>query len=118
MSNNNGNTDDMKTLSSCMRMLERQGFTTQFVTEGEQSLKSLSSEKSFSPEQVTILNFYRFEGSSNPEDNAILYAIEAEGGERGLLTNAYGVYADDTAETFLRAVESIKKKTDRDAPLG
>lgn len=44
---------------------------------------------------------YRFEGNTNPDDNAILYAIETARGEKGLLLDAYGVYAGEISREML-----------------
>src|SRR4051794_25821917 len=72
--------DSMKTLSSCTRKLSREGYVTQFkaLTKG---LESLETHQVFSPEEVRIINFYRFEGESDPSDNAILYVVETSTGE-------------------------------------
>jgi hypothetical protein len=51
------------------------------------------------PDEFEISEFYRFEGMSDPADNAIVYAIQSHGGVKGVLVDAYGVYADEmTAE--------------------
>jgi hypothetical protein len=48
---------------------------------------------------VTVTETVRFEGISNPEDQAILDAVIAPCGHRGLYSSAYGLYAsaDDVA---------------------
>jgi hypothetical protein len=101
--------EEMKTLSSCVNSLTRDGFEVQFKMT-KAGLKSLSTEKLYKPDEVRILTFYRFEGESDPADNAILYAIETNTGERGTLTDAYGVYADEAISEFIKAVEEIQKK--------
>lgn len=111
-----GELDDMKTLTSCMRKLDKLGFTTQFKV-NNMGAKSLDTEKLFAPHQVKIVNFYRFEGSSNPDDNAILYAIETEDGEKGTLTDAYGAYGDLHIAHFIKEVEDISKKVDKGQSL-
>ena len=60
----------MKTLVSCLNSLLASGFETQFKA-GKSGLKSLTTEKIYKPEQVKVLNFYRFEGESDPADNSI-----------------------------------------------
>jgi hypothetical protein len=46
------------------------------------------------PEDFQIDQHYRFEGMSSPDDNSILYAISSTKGLKGLLVDAYGVYAE------------------------
>lgn len=111
-----GELDDMKTLSSCSRSLDKLGFTTQFKVNGC-NLKSLDTEKEYEPSQIKVVNFYRFEGASNPDDNAILYAIETNDGERGTLTDAYGAYGDPNIAAFIQQVDNIEKKVDKDKSL-
>ena len=100
---------EMTTVTSCTHKLFKQGFKTQFQAT-EEGLKSLETGKIYKPEQVIILNFYRFEGESDPADNSILYAIETVTGEKGTLSDAYGIYADSNVSKFVEAVEEIMKK--------
>ncbi len=100
---------EMKTLSALTQTLEKAGFNTQFLVL-EEGIKSLASDRLYKPNQVKIVNFYRFEGDSSPEDNAILYAIEAISGERGLLIDAYGSEGDINTSNFIVEVESIHKQ--------
>jgi hypothetical protein len=45
------------------------------------------------PEEFQVDEVYRFEGDSNPDDSAVLYAITSSTGLKGTLIDAYGVYA-------------------------
>jgi len=105
--------NEMKTLSSLTRMLEEKGFNTPFKVD-ESGLKSISSDRVYSPKEVCISNFYRFEGESNPDDNAILYAVEAISGEKGLLIDSYGSQADSKITNFIGHVENFHKKEHTD----
>lgn len=100
--------DSMKTLSSVTRMTSKDGYTTQFKAL-KNGLESLDTHKVFTSDEVKIVNFYRFEGESDPSDNAILYVIETNNGEKGTLTDAYGVYTDLTVSEFVKKVEEIQK---------
>lgn len=106
----------MNTLVSCLNSLLKSGFETQFKAV-KSGLKSLASEKVYTPEQIKILNFYRFEGESDPSDNSILYAIETSEGEKGTLTDAYGPYSDTNITKFMQTVEEIQKKVVKDTSL-
>ena len=53
---------------------------------------------------------YRFEGQSDPADNAIMYVVETGDGVKGTLIDAYGAYADENVNKFMSEVEEISKK--------
>lgn len=100
--------DSMKTLTSCTNKLNGEGYSAQFkALKG--GLESLDSKKIYQPDEVRIASFYRFEGESDPSDNAILYAIETSEGERGTLVDSYGAEADTKVSEFIQAVENIHK---------
>ena len=101
--------EDMRTLVSTTNMLDKEGFTSQFKAT-EKGLKSLTTETIYSPEQIKVVSFYRFEGESSPSDNSILYALETSEGERGTLIDAYGPYSDTLVTNFMSSVEEIKKR--------
>lgn len=73
-------------------------------------LKSLNTNKIYQPEDIHIINFYRFEGQSDPNDNSILYVVESDDGNKGTIVDAYGPYADRKLSDFMNKVEDIKKK--------
>lgn len=99
----------MNTLTACVNKVVKDGYTDSFkVTQS--GLYSCSTDKTFKPDQVKVVNFYRFEGESDPADMSILYVIEAVSGEKGTLIDAYGPYADENVSKFMREVEEVNKK--------
>ncbi len=106
----NSTTEEMKSLSTCLNKLVLDGYTEDFVA-GERGLLSLQSERIYEPGQIHVVNFFRFEGASDPADNTILYVIETSDGLKGTLVDAYGSYADSRVTTFMKEVEDISKKT-------
>jgi len=83
--------------------LARRGFTDWFrVVEG--NLRVLTTGKLLKPEDLVIREVYRFEGISDPDDMAIVYAIESTAGIRGTLIDAFGVYADPAMAAVLADV--------------
>lgn len=64
----------MRSLSHCMEKLTNDGYTANFSV-AEEKLQHVESGHSYEAEHVEIVDFYRFEGVSDPEDNSILYAI-------------------------------------------
>ena len=99
----------MKTLASCLNKIIKDGYTENFKV-AEEGLQSLETEKIYKPDQIHIVNFFRFEGASDPSESAILYVIETNDGAKGSLTDAYGMYADPDIDKFVKEVENISKK--------
>ena len=103
-------TEEMKTLASCINKMTVEGYTEDYKVNESSQLVSLRDEKNYSPDEVHIVNFYRFEGASDPADNSILYAIETNDGTKGTLTDAFGPYADINIDKFIKKVEDINSK--------
>ena len=94
---------EVPTLTGVMDEVGRRGFIEQFTLVNGR-LRAVRTGTLFAPEQVTILEYHRFEGISDPDDMAILYAIETHDGVRGTLTDAFGVYADPGIGAFVKDV--------------
>ncbi|MBD2723419.1 MULTISPECIES: hypothetical protein [Hymenobacter] len=102
--------EEERSLVNVENKLTKDGFTQDFnVVDGRLQTIGSDSNKSYAPDEVTIVDFYRFEGESNPDDMSILYAIEANDGVRGTISSAYGVYADSDTDEFLKQVEDLGK---------
>ncbi|PIQ20454.1 MAG: hypothetical protein COW65_14940 [Cytophagales bacterium CG18_big_fil_WC_8_21_14_2_50_42_9] len=106
---------DKKELTTQVKIearLNEEGFTKDFrVTESR--LCAYDNDKTYGPEEVKIIDFFRFEGESNPDDMAILYAIECNDGTRGTISNSYGPLADTDIDAFLVQVEDLGKNLDK-----
>jgi hypothetical protein len=106
----NDKTTEMKTMTSCVNKVVLDGYTDSFKVT-KQGLYSTAKDRVFKPEEVKVINFYRFEGESDPADNSIMYVIETSDGLKGTLVDAYGPYADEGVNKFMKEVEDINKKT-------
>ena len=111
----NSTTAEMKTLASCLNKLVLDGYTEDFKA-GERGLLSLQHERIYQPGDVHVVNFFRFEGASDPADNSILYVIETTDGLKGTLVDAYGPYADAKVNSFMEEVADISKKAQPQDP--
>jgi hypothetical protein len=105
----NDKTTEMKTMTSCVNKVVLDGYTDSFKVT-KQGLYSTAKDRAYKPENVKVINFYRFEGESDPADNSILYVIETSDGLKGTLVDAYGPYADENVNKFMKEVEDINKK--------
>lgn len=103
------NNHKMDTLSECMGFLREKGFKDEFKVENGKMICD-KCDTSYSPQQVKINQFYRFEGESDPADMTVLYAIETDDGKKGMITDGFGTYADSAVSDFLKKIEEIHKK--------
>lgn len=111
----------MTTLSDTLERLDHDGFTAHFGVVGA-GLRAFESGETFGPHEVVIREYERFEGVSNPDDMAIVYAIESRSGRRGYLVDAFGVYSDPAVSAFLQEVpirrdEEWSARVDRPVPV-
>jgi hypothetical protein len=106
---NNDLIPHLKSLSTVSNKMVLEGYDEDFKID-ENGLRSLKTEKVYQPEDINVVNFFRFEGQSDPNDMSILYVIEASDGAKGTLVDAYGPYSDRKLGEFMQQVESIQKK--------
>ncbi len=76
-------------LSLAIKDLQSMGYTVDYDLV-EDGLESKDLKQKWKAEELDVVKFYRFEGVSDPGDNTILYAIECNDGNKGLLVDAYG----------------------------
>ena len=93
----------METLSEAIAALEAVGFLDAFRAEAD-GLRALAAGRSFAPETLVVEEVRRFEGESDPDDMAVLFALRSEGGDvRGTFTTEYGAkLADPEAAEVMR----------------
>lgn len=98
----------MTSLTTCVERMKQEGYREDFQVT-EKGLTTFDHGKNFKPEQVSIVNFYRFEGVSDPGDSMVLYVIETDDGTKGTLADGYGAYAGEDVSKFIVEVEKIQK---------
>lgn len=108
---NPGNFDQMTTLSQVMKTLSERGIHREFRMNKDCEMKFENSEKIYQPSELTILKTYRFEGDSNPDDNAVLYVVKDNEGNRGMIIDSYGAdsnYPGEQFDEFLRKIPVLE----------
>lgn len=106
------NKAELTSMVTVLAQLKKEGCKLDFRVTEDGVLRTMDSEEQFTPDQVRIINFYRFEGETNPDDMAILYVLETTSGAKGTISSSYGPYADETVETFLKQVSDLGKDID------
>jgi len=93
-----------ESMTEALHDLNKRGFTDSFTVE-EGGIRSMTTGKLVRPENVTIVEYHRFEGDTNPDDMSVVYALECGDGMRGIIVDAYGTYADPKIAEFLKEVK-------------
>jgi hypothetical protein len=88
------------TLVDAINDLRKEGFDRDFNLR-ESCLECSASGLQLSPDDFEITGTYHFDGSTDVDDEVVLYAIESKSGAKGLLVNAYGIYADSVSDTLI-----------------
>lgn len=93
------------TVSEAINALREQGYTTDFNL--EENCIVCHPEK-FHPEDFSIVDVYRYEGNTDPADEATVYAIESKSGMKGILVTGYGASMDSMSAAMLEKLKNAK----------
>lgn len=77
------------TLSEATNELTKEGFKENFRS-GKTKIIGNNSGKEYNPEDLSIVCTCRFDGMTNPEDDSVVFALEATDGNKGTLVMSYG----------------------------
>ena len=94
------------TLSQTINGLKEDGYELDFNIH-EERLVCSHTKTSLTPDEFEIDKIYRFEGMSDPDDQAILYAISSpKFGVKGVLVNGYGISSDEAANAIIKKLHT------------
>ncbi|AZJ36089.1 phosphoribosylpyrophosphate synthetase [Tenacibaculum singaporense] len=95
------------TLSEALKDLHKRGFTLDFNLK-ENEIESKNTKEFFSPDFFEVVEVHRFEGMSSTGDNSVVYAIQTKTGVKGVLVDAYGVYADSLSSEMIQKLKIVR----------
>ena len=96
------------TLSETMEALRREGYVEDFNLR-EDCIECREGQFKVFADEFQIDEFFRFEGPTDPADEAILYAISSENHQiKGLLVNGYGMYTEGITNDLLAKLQFDK----------
>ena len=97
------------TVIKALEGLKKRGYVTDFNVAFDK-LMCKDTNICLNPDEFEITEAYRFEGETNPSDEAVVYAVESKSKDmKGVLVNAYGVYADPMSDAMIEKL-SIHRK--------
>jgi hypothetical protein len=92
-------------LLDALKDLKQRGFTTDFNIAFDK-INCNNTGKALSPAEFEIVEHYRFEGDTDPDNSSVLYVITAlDGSLKGVLINAYGVYSDAISDNLIQKLK-------------
>ena len=99
------------TVTEAVNDLQKRGYTCDFnLNHDVDFLICNQTSKSLSPEDFEIDEVHRFEGETDPGDETIIYAISSNKDDtKGLIINAYGMYADAAASKIVKYLDAKAK---------
>lgn len=90
-----------ETVSEAVNDLAKRGYTSNFENCEGGIVCSLPKLK-LTPEHFKIKEVYRFEGNTDPADEAVVYAIESDDGVKGVLVNGYGASTNSVVDDMIK----------------
>lgn len=91
------------TVTEAIAKLREQGFTIDFNLD-ENCI--LCHAGKFNADEFEIVDVYRYEGESDPADEAAVYAIQSSTGLKGILVTGYGPTTDAASAEILKKLHS------------
>lgn len=87
------------TVTEAIEQLKAQGFILDFNL-SENHL--IANEEQYPAGEFEIVDLYRYEGPSDPADEATVYALTNSNGVKGILVSGYGISTGDASEETLK----------------
>jgi hypothetical protein len=99
-----------ETMVEALEALQKSSYTHSFKIKDGQAV-CLETGEIIQPQEMTIVEFHRFEGDSDPSDMSVVFAVECENGLNGSIVDAYGTYADNELNLFLQKVKIAERQS-------
>ncbi|WP_452221213.1 phosphoribosylpyrophosphate synthetase [Lacinutrix salivirga] len=97
-------------LSVAINDLTEKGYTYNFNMK-EEFIECAEIQCQLQPDEFNIDEKYRFEEMSDVDNESVLYAISSKDGKiKGLLVNAYGIYADYASFKLVQKLNRPERK--------
>lgn len=95
----------MATVSEVLSKLRDEGYTVDFNIK-DNCLVCHGNSLQINPGEFVVDRHYRFEGMSDPADEAVIYAISStQNNIKGTLLNGYGISSEEMADELIKALE-------------
>ena len=101
--------EEMTTITEVIDHLHKNGYLEDFNLQ-QNSLVCKNNDFNVFHDEFIVDKVYRFEGNSDPADEATVYAISSpKYGIKGILVNGAGIYTDSLTDEMLRSLKIEQK---------
>ena len=101
---------EMENLAQAVERLTAAGYRDDFRAEGG-GLRALRSGGLHEPESLVIDEVVRFEGATDPDEEAAVFALNSKkSGTKGTYVVAYGIYADPADAMMVRRLTDGRRR--------
>ncbi|MEX2336013.1 MAG: cupin domain-containing protein [Fulvivirga sp.] len=108
--------DTMTTVSEVLNKLKKEGYTVDFNLNNNCLICHGNSLQIY-PDEFVVDRHFRFEGISDPADEAVVYAISsAKHNVKGALVNGYGIYSEEMADDMIKALKENDQSAAQNIP--
>lgn len=99
--------EEMRTVSEILNRLKERGIENGLKMDENHVFHVENTDIFYvNPKDLLITKVYRFEGDSNPDDNAIIYLMKDAQGRETFLLDAYGA-KNNISEEFMNFIKDI-----------
>jgi hypothetical protein len=99
------NRQEMDTLSTVLNHLKQKRYCNEFTVNTEGRVLLLG--KQYDQLAISLLKTYRFEGDSDPSEQAIIYLIKTDDGTIGYSVDNYGIYTNHLNDVYAGFIQQL-----------
>ena len=90
------------TVSKALEELKNKGYTVDFNIQESKIINN--------PNDFEIQHIYRYEGETDPADEAMVFGIKSKAGEKGVFVAGLAAFTDNSAAMILHDLSTKRKK--------
>lgn len=97
--------DTMDTLTTVLEHLKHLKQDNEFTVNEQGSVTLMG--RSYTESKIKLIKTYRFEGESDPAEEAIIYLIKADDGTIGYSIDTYGIYTNHMNDVYGHFIQKL-----------
>ena len=97
--------ETMETLTAVLSHLKDLGWNNEFSVIENNKIELNKSY--YDINDIKLIQTYRFEGDSDPSEQAIIYVIKTANGEVGYSIDSYGVYSNHNNDNYSNFISNL-----------